>query len=148
MALTALQTKLPGLVIWEGIGDLPFFNPDIEFVPNSVVEDFRQNLRSATAVVIATPEYAHGVTGVMKNALDWVVGSGEFMQKPTIVLNCSGSATLANLAIRETLSVMEAQVVPFSLPLRSHDTTLEFILNDPGLSARITELAALLVTLG
>lgn len=148
MTLTALQSRIPELMIWDGMGDLPFFNPDIEFDPNSVVEDFRQSLRSATAVVIATPEYAHGVTGVMKNALDWMVGTGEFMQKPTIVLNCSGSATLANLAIRETLTVMEAQVIPMSLPLRSHGTTIEFILSDPDLSARINELAALAATLG
>ena len=131
MALTALQSKVPELVIWDGMGQLPLFNPDEEFVPNEFVDDFRQNLRAAKVVIIASPEYAHGVTGVMKNALDWVVGSGEFMQKQTVVVNCSGSATIANLALRETLSVMEAHVIPLTLPLRSHGTTLEQVLEHP-----------------
>ena len=144
LALSALQTKVPDLIIWNGIGQLPLFNPDIEFEPNNVVTDYRAHLQQARAIIIATPEYAHGVTGVMKNALDWVVGTGEFMQKPTYVLNCSGSATIANLAIRETLSVMEAQVIPFSFPLRSHNTNLESILQNPELSLILTEISQLL----
>lgn len=141
LALSALQTKVPDLIIWNGIGQLPLFNPDIELNPNEVVNDYRAHLRRARAVVIATPEYAHGVTGVMKNALDWVVGTGEFMQKPTLVVNCSCSATLANLAIRETLTVMEAEVIPLSFPLRSHNSTLESILQNPELSLILAEIS-------
>jgi chromate reductase len=138
--LTALQSCVPDLLIYEHLGQLPFFNPDIEFQPNETVSSFRQHLQNATAVVIATPEYAHGVTGVMKNALDWVVGTGEFMQKPTLVVNCSGSATLANLAIRETLSVMEAEIIPLTVPLKSHGTTLEQVLASPSLQTVIQAL--------
>jgi chromate reductase, NAD(P)H dehydrogenase (quinone) len=144
MCLQAIQTKQPDLVIWDRIGELPFFNPDIEHEENQVVTDYRNYLRAAKAVIIASPEYAHGVTGVMKNALDWVVGAGEFMQKPTIVLNCSHSSTIANLALRETLNVMEAQVIPFSFPLKSHGTTIEQILNDPILSSKLDEIARIL----
>ena len=143
MFLQALQSKLSDLVIYDNLGKLPFFNPDFEFEPNEVVTDYREHLKQATAVIIATPEYAHGVTGVMKNALDWVVGTGEFMQKPTYVVNCSGSATIANLAIRENLSVMEAQVIPLSFPLRSHETTLEFILQNQDLNHRLESTSKL-----
>ncbi len=140
MALSAIQIRVPRLVIWDRMGQLPLFNPDDEFFPNEVVEDLRRQLRAATAVVIATPEYAHGVTGVMKNALDWVVGTGEFMQKPTVVINCSGAATIANLAIRETLLVMEAEVHPFTLPLRSHGTTIEQILTNEALAPNLDKI--------
>lgn len=147
MALNALHTKVSELVIWDCMGQLPFFNPDIEFEFNKVVEDYRLQLRTATAVIIASPEYAHGVTGVMKNALDWVVGTGEFMQKATVVLNCAHSATIANNSIRETLSVMEAQVFPYSLPLRSHCTSVEQILADHSLNDQLGEIATFLATL-
>lgn len=144
MALLALQTKAPELVIWEGLAQIPPFNPDWEDQPNDAIVEFRRLLRSSAAVVIASPEYAHGVTGILKNALDWTVGSGEFMQKPTVMINCSHSSTMANLALRETLSVMEAEVLPFSLPLFSHGTTVEGILENEALSATLGEIAAIL----
>ncbi len=148
MVLTALQSKVPDLVVWNRMGELPFFNPDLELQPNDVIDEYRANLKSASAIVIASPEYAHGVTGVMKNALDWVVGTGEFMQKSTIVLNCSRSATIANFAIRETLSVMEAEVHPFSIPLRGHSTTVEEILQDTALLEHLKAISRLLTNLG
>ena len=40
---------------------------------------FRAALKSANAVLLSSPEYAHGVPGVLKNALDWLVGSGELV---------------------------------------------------------------------
>lgn len=140
MALQALRAKSPEVVIWEGLRQIQPFCPDDEGSEGEAVHEFRRLLRQSRVVVIASPEYAHGVTGVMKNALDWVVGSGEFMQKPTVVLNCSHSATLANAALRETLSVMEAHVLPFSLPLYSHGMSVERILENPELSARLDEV--------
>ena len=58
MALTALRSKIPDLVIWSGMDQLPFFNPDIEFEPNAVVEDYRKHLKTAEAVIIATPHHS------------------------------------------------------------------------------------------
>jgi len=142
MALMAIQTVEPELVVWEGLALIPPFNPDWEDQPNEAVLELSRLIREAKAVVIASPEYAHGVTGVVKNALDWTVGSGEFMQKPTVVINCSHSATIANAALRETLSVMEAEVIPFALPLFSHGMTVEGILADESLSTRLDEIAA------
>ena len=140
MALLALQTRLSELEIWEGLRDIQPFNPDDEGSEDPPVHEFRRQLRASRAVVIASPEYAHGVTGVLKNALDWTVGSGEFMQKPTVVLNCSHSSTIANLALRETLNVMEAQVLPFHFPLYSHGTTAELILGNPELTKTLDEI--------
>ncbi len=140
MALQALQSKVPELQIWEGLRQIQPFCPDDEGTEGEAVYEFRRQLRQSRVVVIASPEYAHGVTGILKNALDWVVGSGEFMQKPTVVLNCSHSATLANAALRETLAVMEAHVLPYSLPLYSHGMSVEKILENPELSARLDEI--------
>ena len=72
-------------------------------------------------MVISSPEYAHGVPGVLKNALDWVVGSGELAEKPVALINASPRATHAWASLAETLTVMSAQVVPeasITLPLQ------------------------------
>ena len=77
-------------VIYEGIGDLPHFNPDIDqeeaLMP---VKLFREQVKNADGVVICTPEYAFGVPGVLKNALDWLVSSGELNEKPVATISAS-----------------------------------------------------------
>jgi chromate reductase len=53
------------------------------------------------------------VPGVMKNALDWLVGStqGEIVEKPVALINASPRATLAQASLVETLRTMSANVV-------------------------------------
>jgi chromate reductase, NAD(P)H dehydrogenase (quinone) len=66
-------------------------------------------------VIFCTPEYAHGVPGVLKNALDWIVSSGEFMYKPTAVISASPSpdgGDKANASLVQTLRVMMADIGP------------------------------------
>jgi NAD(P)H-dependent FMN reductase len=53
------------------------------------VKDIRTQLQISDGVLISSPEYAHGIPGVLKNALDWVVGSGELYRKPVALLNAS-----------------------------------------------------------
>jgi NAD(P)H-dependent FMN reductase len=98
--------------LYTALGDLPLFNPDLEGREPAAVLDFRTQLRESDGVLIASPEYAHGVTGAMKNALDWVVASGEFVAKPTALLNASPRATHAQAALTETVRVMDARLVP------------------------------------
>jgi chromate reductase, NAD(P)H dehydrogenase (quinone) len=52
---------------------IPLYNADVEAsaVPESVTA-FRDGVRAADGVLIATPEYNHGVPGVLKNAIDWL----------------------------------------------------------------------------
>lgn len=99
------------LTLFTGLGELALFNPDVEHIETPVLADFRLALRAADAVVIASPEYAHGVTGVLKNALDWVVGSGEFDGKPVALLNAAPRAQHAPASLREIITVMGARVV-------------------------------------
>jgi chromate reductase, NAD(P)H dehydrogenase (quinone) len=54
------------------IGSLPHFDADVEADGDpEPVQEFKEAIRSADALLIATPEYQHGIPGVLKNALDW-----------------------------------------------------------------------------
>ena len=86
-------------------------------------------MREASGILISSPEYAHGVPGVLKNALDWVVGSGEFMDKPVALVNASGYSTFVTVQLRETLTVMMARVVvATALPLSGRPSSAEDIM--------------------
>ncbi|WP_040911461.1 NADPH-dependent FMN reductase [Leptospira broomii] len=134
--LSAARCSAPEYVqldIYEGIGNLPFFNPDLEGQESESVSDYRSALRSANAIIIASPEYAHGITGVLKNALDWVVGSGEFIDKPVAILNASKRATIAYESLLEIMKVMSANVIreaSLTIPLVGKDITEKEILAD------------------
>ena len=138
--LTAASKMMPektSLVICDGIGDLPLFRPDIGDSTPQRVLDFRSELAMADAVVIASPEYAHGITGALKNALDWVVASGEFSGRPVAVLNASLQSFHAHESLVEILRTMDAQVIPAAslrIPLPGNRITAEEICADPLLS--------------
>jgi len=99
------------VIVHPSLGDLPLFNPDIEFPHPPAVAVLREAISVADAIVIASPEYAHGVTGGMKNALDWMVGNESFVNKPVIILNASPRATHAHESLREILKTMSAKVM-------------------------------------
>ena len=82
--------------IYRELAELPPFNPDLDGSDGSApaaVAAFRASLDTSAAILISSPEYAHGVPGVLKNALDWVVGSGELIDKPIALVNASARAT-------------------------------------------------------
>jgi NAD(P)H-dependent FMN reductase len=97
------------------IGELPHFRPDLDeegMTAPAAVAAFRGELARADGVLISCPEYAHGVPGSFKNALDWIVSSGELSKKPVALLMASPSgAAQAWAALTPTLVVMEANLV-------------------------------------
>lgn len=98
--------------IFEGLDKLPHFNPELTIDIESV-NDLRQQLRAADGVIFSTPEYAFGVPGVLKNALDWVVSSGELNEKPAAAISASplysgGDKALASLLL--TLTALGANM--------------------------------------
>ncbi len=97
--------------VYSGLGELPLFNPDIEFPNPPAVAALRTAINAANAVLIASPEYAHGVSGVIKNALDWMVGNESFVNKPVAIINAAPRASHAYLALRETVTMMSARVI-------------------------------------
>lgn len=118
----------------DDVGALPLFNPDFdnEQVAEPVLA-FRRKLVAADGVLIACPEYAHGVPGALKNALDWVVASGELVNKPLVLLNAAPRASIAQAALLETLTVMTAMVIAdasVTLPISIKNITEVQILED------------------
>ena len=110
-AAAALAPAGVDIRVYTGLGDLPLFNPDLEGNEPASVKELCTQLRAVDGVLIASPEYAHGVTGAMKNALDWLVGTEVFVDKPVALFNASPRATLAQAALTETVRVMSADIV-------------------------------------
>jgi chromate reductase, NAD(P)H dehydrogenase (quinone) len=135
--------------LFEGLGVLPPFNPDLagERTPE-VVRAFQASLDVSDAVLISSPEYAHGVPGVLKNALDWIVESGELIDKPVGVVNTAPRAVHARASLLETLTVMTARVVPeasLTIPLQGRALDADGIVHDPTLSALVESVIGAIV---
>ena len=104
------------ITIFPGLGGLPLFNPDVEGDPPAAVEAFRLAVGNADALLIASPEYAHGISGPMKNALDWLVAFEGTVGKPIALINTSARARHAHDALREVLQTMSTIVVDGASP--------------------------------
>lgn len=115
-AMQALAPEGLRITLYEGLAGLPPFDPGLE--PEEApepVQAFRAQLRAAQGVIICTPEYAHGMPGMLKNALEWTVASGEFVAKPVAALSSSPAASGGEKALAwltQTLGVMSARIVP------------------------------------
>lgn len=126
---------------YDGLASLPPFNPDDDVEPASAaVRSLRSSVASADALVVSSPEYAHGVPGVLKNALDWLVSGVEIFQKPVALLNPSPNSRFAHPQLMETLRVMSATVVDdacLTLPIAGRRLDAEGVAADTELSSRI-----------
>lgn len=112
-AILRVAAELTPIEIWEGLGELPHFNPDLDAGdPPEPVRAFRQLLASADGVIISSPEYAHGVPGSLKNALDWLVSDGALVGKPVMII-ASGPTygEFAHAQLMETLTTMNWNVL-------------------------------------
>lgn len=113
---TAIVNTLARLAegsVVQDISVLPFFNPDLDkhtleldSSPKEVVA-FRKRVREADIFVICTPEYAHQIPGVLKNALDWLVSSDAIVNKPTVVISASTSAMGGDKAHAQLVALLK-----------------------------------------
>lgn len=136
-----------------GLAALPAFSPDLDTVegepaPPAAVSHWRSALQGADAVLISSPEYAHGLPGALKNALDWVVGSGELVGKPVGVLSASAASQYAHPQLVEVLATMTAVVVPgatrvINIPRRGADAAA--LVADPACAVALREVVGALV---
>lgn len=152
--LTALGLVAPPEVVvspYAALAELPAFNPDLEEgsapMP-AAVQHWRAALADADMVVISSPEYAHGIPGALKNALDWVVGSGELVGKPTGVISASAASRFAHPQLVAVLTVMSAAVIPaativIDVPRRGVDTAQ--LATDPTVAGALRHVLAALL---
>src|SRR5882757_9744983 len=140
-AAVALAPENVSLNVYCRLSNLPHFNPDLDKEPPPVaVAKFRSQLRKSAGVIFSSPEYAHGVPGVLKNALDWVVASGELYNKPVALFSASPRAGYAQASLVETLTVMSARVVPEAcivVPLLGKNLREDEIAAEPDLSRAV-----------
>jgi chromate reductase, NAD(P)H dehydrogenase (quinone) len=149
-ALARLAPEGVSVLVYRDLAKLPPFNPDDDGDDRpkpEAVEAFRAAVEQSDALIIAAPEYAHGVAGALKNALDWLVASESFAGKPVALINAAPRAFHAQAALREILSTMAARLLPeafVSLPLTGRAVTADDILTDADYARRLREsLAAL-----
>ena len=126
------------LVLFDGLRDLPHFNPDTDAsgIPESVTQ-WRLALTASDAVLIASPEYGFSLPGVLKNGIDWVIGSGELERKVVAITAAvvgpdRGRRGLQ--ALRDALSAVRATIVGG-----------EPIAKGPGLQPQVAALVQALV---
>jgi chromate reductase, NAD(P)H dehydrogenase (quinone) len=145
-ALDALKRLAPAevkIVMYRDLGALPHFNPDDdEEAPPPAAAALRALVGSSAGLIIGAPEYAHGVAGAFKNALDWLVASDVFPGKPVMLLNTAPRAFHAQSALRETLATMSARLIPeafVALPLTGKTVDANAILAEARFAAALRE---------
>lgn len=109
--LTAAAKYFPPhvrMTIYDGIGLLPHFNDSKDPAPEVI--DFRNQLAAADGVLISSPEYAFGIPGTLKNALDWTVSSGEFVNKPLALITAATGGNNAHAALLLTFKALAANL--------------------------------------
>lgn len=98
---------------YDRLADIPPFDPGLDNErPPEAVAELRMFLRNADAIIICTPEYAYGVPGQLKNALDWVVSSSSFVDKPVALITASLGGEAAHAAMQLILGALSAKVFP------------------------------------
>jgi chromate reductase len=114
--LDVARARVPAgmeVIVFNALARIPPFNPETEPVP-AAVERLAEFVRLAGGVLIATPEYAHGLPGVLKNALDWLVGSGALSGKGIVIVNAAPSVERgahARADLERTLRAQGAEVL-------------------------------------
>lgn len=105
---------------WLDYADLPFMNQDSEFPAPPAVARIRKDVMDADALWVFSPEYNHGIPGVLKNCLDWLSRPVErgsqatAMQGKLALFSCAGGGAKARYCaadLAETLSFLQADLV-------------------------------------
>jgi chromate reductase len=92
--LRAALELLPGDAVLEifDLEGIPPYNQDLDDNMPGKVQEFKQKIRVADAILIATPEYNYSVSGVLKNAIDWASrppGNNSWDGKPIAIMSAS-----------------------------------------------------------
>jgi NAD(P)H-dependent FMN reductase len=120
------------VAIDESVRALPHFDPDLEARPPDAVQRFREACDGAGAVLLAVPEYAFGIPGAFKNALDWTVGSGALYRKPVALLSVAqpGRGRKVRRAVEHVMTALDCEVSYHSVPIAPADLAADGELGD------------------
>ncbi|MGW4482311.1 NADPH-dependent FMN reductase [Amycolatopsis sp. NPDC004368] len=144
-AVIGTAARFTESAVYDGLADLPHFNPDDDHEPlHPAVAKLRAEVAAADGVLICTPEYAGGLPGSFKNLLDWTVGGGEIYGKPVSWINASSVAAPtggadAHESLRKVLTYAGARIVDDAcvrIPIPRH-TVSDGAIVDPDLRGRI-----------
>ena len=95
------------LTIYKELGKLPHFDGEEGY---EIVDQWRKQIQDADGILICTPEYAFGVPGSLKNALDWTVSSGNFYEKPVALITASSVGDKGHVSLLQTLTAITAKM--------------------------------------
>lgn len=128
------------LEIFERLGELPAFDPDAAADAIPAVAALSAAVRAADGVLVSSPEYARGVPGALKNALDWLVGGDAFVDKPFALWSASPRAARAQEALSETLRTMsgiEISAAAVALSLLGKTVSAASLIAEPAAAAEL-----------
>ena len=127
---------------------LPQFDPDLEASPPEAAARFRSACEQADALLFAVPEYAFGIPGAFKNALDWTVGAGSLDHKPVALLHVAppGRGARVREALTHVLTALAADVTHHELPIGRHDRDARGRIADPLIVERLALVVVELAT--
>lgn len=151
--LRAAMLLAPGATtirLYDGLAHLPHFNPDLDVAPlPSTVVDLREQVASADGLLISSPEYARGVPGSLKNALDWLVSSDVFPGKPVAFLHASERGVVSQAALRLILETMSGRLIDdasITIPLLGTRTDASAIAGNDAIAGKIRGALAVFET--
>jgi NAD(P)H-dependent FMN reductase len=144
LLMAALQLLPPGVEmhVTTLIEKLPPFNPDDDVERIDVVSQWVQEVKTADGLVISTPEYARGYPGALKNALDWLVNTDAYVDKPFMLLKASARSNVAHetlIVVLETMSGRHIADASVTIPLLGTNLVVPQILATPEFATRIRE---------
>lgn len=98
--------------IFQGISELPHFNPDLDNEDSLPlpIKDFREQIESADGVILCTPEYVFNLPGSLKNALDWIISTLVFSDKPVALITAAASGEKAHEYLELIMNTVGAKV--------------------------------------
>jgi len=142
-AIERLAADRLEIQLFDGLAALPHFNPDlaIENTPQQVA-DFRRQIAEADGLLICTPEYAHGVPGSLKNAIDWTVTTADLDGKPVMLVTASTDGREGHRSLLETLRVIQARTKDLDLlvPFAGTKVNNGYEITDAGLLQELTRI--------
>lgn len=132
--IAALAPSDVTVTVFDTLSELPMFSPDIDSdKPPQAIVSFRTQIDAAAAILLCTPEYAYGMPGSLKNALDWLVSSASLYKKPMAALSASPSPRGGDRALAwllQTLTALDANVpedAAFPISIIREEINIEYI---------------------